>query len=152
MPQSTHRPNRREAGFSLIEIMAVVVIIGLLIALVGSNIRGSLSQAEAAAAKTQIGLLENSIEEYRMDNRRYPTTEQGLEALVQRPTTAPEPLRYKPGGYLRRSKVPEDPWGQPYQYLSPGQNNPHSFDVWSWGSDGAPGGTGDAADIGNWES
>lgn len=148
----SQHPNRRKRGFSLIEIMAVVVIIGLLIALVGSNIRGSLSQAEGAAAKMQIGNLENAVEQYRMENRRYPTTEQGLSALVVRPSSPPEPIRYPPGGYLRRTKLPDDPWGQPYQYSAPGQNNPHSFDIWSLGSDGAPGGTGDAADIGNWDS
>jgi general secretion pathway protein G len=87
-----------------------------------------------------------------MENRRYPTTEQGLEALVARPTSPPEPLRYPEGGYLRRTKLPEDPWGQPYNYAAPGTNNPHSFDVWSWGADGSPGGTGDDADIGNWDS
>ena len=152
LPLHDESARRRERAFSLIEIMAVVVIIGLLIALVGTNIRGSLKEAESAAAKMQITHLENAIEQYRMENHRYPTTEQGLQALVQRPTSPPEPIRYPDGGYLRRQKLPDDPWGAPYQYSAPGQHNPHSFDVWSWGSDGAPGGTGDAADVGNWDS
>lgn len=151
-PHDQSARRRRERAFSLIEIMAVVVIIGLLIALVGTNIRGSLKEAESAAAKMQITHLENAIEQYRMENHRYPTTEQGLQALVVRPTSPPEPTRYPDGGYLRRQKLPDDPWGAPYQYAAPGQHNPHSFDVWSWGSDGAPGGAGDAADVGNWDS
>jgi general secretion pathway protein G len=148
---STTPTHRRKHGFSLIEIMAVVIIIGLLVTLVGINVRDSLTQAEAGTARIQISSLENALEQYRMDNRRYPTTEQGLEALVSRPASPPEPLRYPEGGYLRRSTLPEDPWGEPYQYRSPGEHNPQSFDVWSWGSDGAPGGTGEAADIGNWD-
>lgn len=142
---------RRKRGFSLLEIMAVVVIIGLLITLVGVNVTGQMDKARVSTAEAQIDRLESALEFYRMDNAVYPTTEQGLRALVERPTSAPEPRRYQPDGYLKEHAVPTDPWGEPYQYRSPGEHNPRSFDLWSWGSDRAPGGTEDAADIGNWE-
>jgi general secretion pathway protein G len=141
---------RRERGFSLIEIMAVVVIIGLLIALVGVNVRGQMQTARVNAARTQISNLENALEFYYMDNAVYPTTEQGLQALIERPSTPPEPRRYQPGGYLQKKNVPLDPWGEPYQYRWPGERNPDGFDLWSYGADRAPGGAETAADIGNW--
>jgi len=146
----TSRPARSDAGFTLIEIMAVVLIIGLLGGIVGVVIFGQVDTARTTTAQAQISQIENALEFYRMDNGRYPTTEQGLRALVQRPTTAPEPHRWRPEGYLQGGKVPTDPWGQPYQYQQPGERNPHTFDVWSLGADGAPGGTGADADIGNW--
>ncbi len=140
----------RTNGFSLIEIMAVVVIIGLLIALVGVNVTGSMDKARVDTARAQIDRLEGALEFYRMDNSFYPTTEQGLEALIARPTSPPEPRRYQPDGYLQKKTLPLDPWGQPYQYRSPGEFNPRGFDLWSYGADGAPGGSEDSADIGNW--
>lgn len=145
------RRRNRQAGFSLIEIMAVVVIIGLLIALVGVNVRGQMDNAKLSTARAQIDRLEGALEFYRMDNSFYPTTQQGLEALVQRPSSPPEPRRYQPDGYLQKRTLPLDPWGQPYQYRSPGEHNPRGFDLWSFGADGAPGGSGEGADIGNWE-
>lgn len=158
MPRRTPRsrpeapPARRRRGFSLIEIMAVVIIIGLLVALVGVNVTGQMDSARVKTAEAQIDRLEGALEFYRMDNAMYPTTEQGLEALIQEPTTPPEPRRYQPDGYLQRKALPLDPWGEPYQYRSPGEHNPRGFDLWSYGSDRSPGGEGDAADIGNWES
>ena len=142
---------RRKQGFSLIEIMAVVVIIGMLIALVGVNVRGQMDRAKVDTARAQIDRLEGALEFYRMDNSLYPTTEQGLNALINRPSSPPEPRRYQTDGYLQKRSLPNDPWGQPYQYRSPGEHNPRSFDLWSYGSDGSPGGSDDAADIGNWD-
>lgn len=141
---------RRRNGFTLIEIMAVVLIIGLLGGIVGAAIFGRIDQARVTTARTQIKQIEAALDFYRMDNGRYPTTDQGLEALVHPPTMEPIPRNYRPEGYLSGGKVPDDPWGNPYNYLSPGQNNPYAFDLWSYGSDGAPGGTDTAADIGNW--
>ena len=140
----------REAAFTLIEIMAVVVIIGLLTGIVGTAIIGRLNQANTTAAKTQIKQLEAALDFYRMDNGRYPTTEQGLDALVHPPTIEPVPRSYRPEGYLQGGEVPKDPWGGRYEYQSPGTHNTYSFDIWTLGSDGAPGGDGTNADIGNW--
>jgi len=152
MPARTQIREPRTAGFSLIEIMAVVIIIGLLVALVGVNVTGQMNTARVRTAEAQIDRLEGALEFYRMDNALYPTTEQGLEALVSRPTSPPEPRRYQPDGYLQRKTLPVDPWGEPYQYRSPGEHNTRGFDLWSWGSDRAPGGTDDGADIGNWDA
>ncbi|MBW2315936.1 MAG: type II secretion system major pseudopilin GspG [Deltaproteobacteria bacterium] len=142
----------RNQGFSLIEIMAVVVIIGLLVALVGVNVTGQMDTARVKTAAAQIDRLEGALEFYRMDNANYPTSEQGLEALVVRPTSPPEPRRYQPDGYLKRSSLPVDPWGEPYHYLAPGQHNPRGFDLWSYGADRQPGGSENGSDIGNWDS
>jgi len=141
---------RREAGFTLIEIMAVVLIIGLLGGIVGAAIFGRIDQARVTTAKTQIKQIEAALDFYRMDNGKYPTTDQGLDALVHPPTIEPIPKNYRPEGYLSGGKVPTDPWNNPYKYLSPGQNNAYSFDLWSDGADGTPGGSGTDADVGNW--
>ena len=141
---------RRRRGFTLIEIMAVVLIIGLLTAIVGTAIFSQIDTGRATAAKTQIKNIEAALDFYRMDNGRYPTTEQGLEALVQQPSIEPVPRSYRPEGYIQGGRVPLDPWGQPYEYESPGQHNPYGNDVWSFGADGQPGGSGTDADIGNW--
>ncbi|HXV36931.1 MAG TPA: type II secretion system major pseudopilin GspG [Myxococcota bacterium] len=135
------------AGFTLIEIMAVVLIIGLLSTIVGVSIFAQVDKGRVTAAKAQISNLEAVLELYRMDNANYPTTEQGLDALVNEPDGA---RNFPPGGYLQKGQVPVDPWGNAYEYEQPGQNNAHSFDLWSFGSDGQPGGDGVAADIGNW--
>ena len=135
------------AGFTLIEIMAVVLIIGLLSTIVGVSIFAQVDKGRITATSVQISNLESVLELYRMDSARYPTTEQGLDALVNEPDDA---RNYPPGGYLQKKRVPEDPWGNPYQYEQPGQNNPESYDLWSYGGDGNPGGEGANADIGNW--
>jgi general secretion pathway protein G len=145
--QADRRPAR---GFTLIEIMAVVLIIGLLSSIVGFAVFQQVDKGRVTAAQTQIASLENVLELYRMDNARFPTTEQGLLALVEPAATAPEPRNFPQGGYLKGGRVPLDPWGNAYQYESPGQHNPQSFDLWSWGADGAAGGSGVDSDLGNW--
>jgi len=145
-----HAHRRREAGFTLIEIMAVVLIIGLLGGIVGAAIFGRIDQARVTTARTQIKQIEAALDFYRMDNGRYPTTDQGLDALINPPTIEPIPKNFRPEGYLSGGKVPTDPWSNAYKYLSPGQNNAYSFDLWTDGADGAPGGTGTDADFGNW--
>lgn len=133
-----------QTGFTLIEIMVVVVIIGLLATFILPNVIGRADQAEQTKAKADIRQIENQMAMYRLDNFQYPTTAQGISALVTDPGT-----RGTWRGYL--DKAPKDPWGNEYQYLYPGQKNPKSFDLWSFGSDGAQGGEGRNADIGNWE-
>lgn len=139
--------NLRPNGFTLIEIMAVVLIIGLLTTLVGIAIIPQIDKGRVTTARTQIKNLEAALETYRMDNARFPTSEQGLDALINPP---PDVRNYQTGGYLRERRIPVDPWGNPYQYESPGQHNDHSFDLWSFGADGTPGGQDADADIGNW--
>ena len=142
--------SRRNAGFTLIEIMAVVLIIGLLSTIVGAVVFSQVDSARVTATKTQIKQIEAAFDFYRLDNGRYPTSEQGIEALVRRPTIAPEPLNYREEGYLQGGAIPADPWGSPYQYESPGTHNTYGFDLWSLGADNKPGGEGVDADIGNW--
>jgi general secretion pathway protein G len=134
-------------GFTLIEIMAVVLIIGLLSTLVGLAIFPQIDKSRVNTARAQIKMLDAALETYRMDNARFPTTEQGLEALITEP---PEATNFQPGGYLRERRIPVDPWGNEYRYESPGQHNTHSYDLWSFGADGSEGGDGVDADIGNW--
>ena len=152
MPETAGREKiiqaRENAGFTLIEIMAVVLIIGLLSTIVGVSIFAQVDKGRITATSVQIANLESVLELYRMDNARYPTTEQGLDALVNEPDGA---RSYPPGGYLQKRRVPEDPWGNAYEYEQPGQNNSHSFDLWSYGADGKSSGEGIDADIGNWD-
>ena len=136
----------RARGFTLIEVMVVVVILAILAAVLVPRIMGRPDEARIARARQDIRAIESALQLYRLDNYRYPTTEQGLEALVRRPTVPPEPPNWKPGGYLDR--VPVDPWGRPYRYLHPGEHG--EFDVFTYGADGRPGGEGADADIGNW--
>lgn len=138
------RPQQR--GFTLLEIMVVVVIIGILAALVMPKIISRPDEARVIAAKQDIASLLQALKLYRLDNHRYPITEQGLQALVKPPATAPMPPNWKAGGYVER--LPKDSWGNPYQYLNPGING--EIDVFSYGADGAPGGEGTDADIGSW--
>jgi general secretion pathway protein G len=133
-------------GFTLLEIMVVVVIIGILAALVVPNIMGRPDEARQIAARQDVASLMQALKLYRLDNLRYPTSEQGLEALVAKPATGPIPPNWKAGGYVER--LPKDPWGNPYQYLSPGVQG--EIDVFSYGRDGAAGGEGIDADIGSW--
>ena len=136
---------RRAAGFTLIELMVVLVIIGVLAALIVPNVLDRTDDARATAARTDVHNIMQALKLYKLDNQRYPTPEQGLAALVQRPTTPPVPGNWKP--YLE--KLPSDPWGQPYQYLNPGIRG--EVDVMSFGADGKSGGEGKDADIGSWQ-
>jgi len=140
----------RQQGFTLIEIMAVVLIIGLLGGIVGAVVFSQVDKARVTTAKVQVKAFEQALDAYRMDNGKYPTTAQGLQSLVQKPTGEPVPKRWQPEGYLPGGRVPNDPWDNAYQYQSPGTHNPYSFDLWSLGADGQPGGTGVDADRGNW--
>jgi general secretion pathway protein G len=144
------RDARRRGAFTLIEIMAVVLIIGLLSTIVGAAIFQQVDKARVAATRAQLSSLEGVLELYRMDTGRFPSTEQGLLALVEPPTIEPVPRTYPPGGYMKETRLPVDPWGEAYHYEMPGVNNPHAYDLWSFGADGAPGGEGTDADIGNW--
>lgn len=139
-------PHRRQGGFTLIEVMVVVVILGILAALIVPKIMSRPDEARAIAAKQDVASLAQALKLYRLDNRRYPSTEQGLQALVTKPAQAPVPDNWKTGGYLER--LPLDPWGKPYQYLNPGLRG--EIDVFSFGADGQAGGEGSDADIGNW--
>ena len=134
-------------GFTLIEIMIVITIIGILAAFIVPKIMGRPDEARIIAAKQDIASIAQALKLYRLDNMRYPTTEQGLQALVKKPVIAPVPPNWKGNGYLER--LPNDPWQHPYQYLQPGFHG--DFDVLSMGADGAPGGEGNDADIGSWD-
>ncbi|ASL28107.1 general secretion pathway protein GspG [Azotobacter chroococcum] len=136
---------RRQRGFTLLEIMVVLVILGLLVALVAPNVLQNQDRAMVEKAKADVALLEQALDMYKLDNFQYPTTNQGLEALVTKPEIDPQPKRYNSNGYIKR--LPQDPWGNPYQYLQPGTKK--AFDVYSLGADGEMGGEGLAADIGN---
>lgn len=136
-----------EAGFTLIEIMVVIAIIGILATLIVPKIMGRPDEARATAAKHDVGTIVQSLKLYRLDIGRYPTTEQGIKALVEKPTAEPVPQNWKAGGYL--DSMPKDPWGNPYQYTNPGTKS--EIDVFSYGADGKAGGTGTDADIGNWQ-
>lgn len=135
-----------QRGFTLIEIMVVVVILGILAAVVVPRIMDRPDDARIAKAKQDIRVLESSLNLYKLDNFYYPSTQQGLEALVTKPSGEPQPKNYKQGGYIK--SLPKDPWGNPYQYLSPGVKG--DIDIFTLGADNQPGGEGAAADIGNW--
>jgi general secretion pathway protein G len=136
-----------QRGFTLVEVMVVVAILGILAALIVPKIIGRSDDARIVAAKQDVATLQSALKLYRLDNQRYPTTEQGLKALVEKPTMDPLPNNWKAGGYL--DKLPKDPWGNSYQYLQPGVHG--ELDVFSFGADGQPGGVGNDADIGSWD-
>ena len=135
-------------GFTLIEILVVIAVISLLAALVAPNVFKHVGTAKDATAKSQIEMLGAALDSYRLDNGRYPTSEQGLAALWETPTTEPRPNNWR-GPYLRKA-VPNDPWGNPYVYLSPGENSKQGYDLMSYGADGQPGGEAEDADVTNW--
>ena len=137
------------AGFTLIEVLVVVIVIGLLAGLVGPRILGRVSEAKTATARTQIELLGLALDNYRLDNGSYPTTEQGLAALQEKPARDPAPLNWR-GPYLKKA-IPADPWGRPYSYASPGERTPSGYDLWTLGRDGEQGGEGDDMDVGSWQ-
>ena len=142
-------PSASRSGFTLIEIMVVIAVLAILAALVAPNIFGHLGTARDVAARSQMEMLGAALDAYRLDNGRYPTTEQGLEALRAAPTMEPAARNWR-GPYLRR-EVPRDPWDNPYIYISPGEFNPNGFDLFSYGADGQPGGEGEDADVRSWE-
>jgi len=141
------RTSKHPIGFTLIEVLVVVAILGILAAIVVPKLMDRPDDARRVAAKADIGALVSALKLYRLDNGFYPSTDQGLAALVQRPTAQPAPQNWKQGGYLDR--LPKDPWGSDYQYLQPGVRG--EIDVFSLGADRARGGEGNAADIGNWD-
>ncbi|MFN4290087.1 MAG: type II secretion system major pseudopilin GspG [Permianibacter sp.] len=142
-----HRKHRAQHGFTLLEIMVVLVIIGIMATAVVLNIGGDVDKATITRARQDIATLTTAIERYKMDNFVYPSTEQGLAALKVKPNSDPEPRNYKPGGYIQ--KLEKDPWGRDYQYVFPGERG--EYDLFSLGADGEPGGEGANADIGNWD-
>jgi general secretion pathway protein G len=147
MPGRGLRHHARPRGFTLIEIMVVIVILGILAALVVPRVLERPDEARAVAAKNDIAAIMQALKLYRLDNQRYPTTEQGLAALVAKPAQAPLPPNWKPNGYLER--LPKDPWGHNYQYLNPGLRG--EVEVFSFGADGQLGGSGIDTDIGSWD-
>lgn len=141
------RPNRDENGFTLIELMVVIVILGILATLVIINVLPNQDKAMVTKAQADIATLEQAVELYRLNNLSYPTTADGLEALVRPPASLTQAQRYQPGGYIK--KLPSDPWGRPYRYAAPGQHG--AVDIYSLGADGGEGGEGENADVGNWQ-
>ncbi|PJD91444.1 MAG: type II secretion system protein GspG [Legionella sp.] len=136
---------KQQKGFSLIEIMVVVVILGILASIVVPKIMSRPDEARKIKAKSDVLAIQNALDLYKLDNGSYPSTDQGLEALVEKPSTAPIPSNWKQ--YLK--SVPKDPWNRDYLYLNPGQHG--DIDVFTFGADGQPGGTGVNAEIGNWD-
>jgi general secretion pathway protein G len=144
-----HKVNDR--GFTLIELMVVIVILGILAGLIVPRIMGRPEEARRTKAQIQMESIETSLHLYKLDNGVYPTTEQGLQALVEAPTVGQLPKAWREGGYLTKGRVPKDPWGNDYVYLSPGVHDEDGFDITSYGADGEPGGEGNDKDINNWE-
>ena len=138
---------KKQLGFTLLEIMVVVVIMGMLASIVSFNVMGSKADAEVRKTRIDIKNIQQALDLYKLDNRRYPTTEQGLKALITKPTASPVPKNWKKGGYVQ--ELPEDPWGNKYQYANPGVHNPDSYDLYSFGPDQEEGSD---DDIGNWQS
>jgi general secretion pathway protein G len=151
-----HRRTKNQAlflsgrqGFTLLELVIVISILSLLAAIIAPRMMGRADDAKIADAKIQIRNLETALKLYNLDSGYYPDTEQGLEALIEKPATGKIPAKYREGGYLEQRKIPSDPWGNPYIYISPGIHG--DFDIISYGSDGRDGGQGKDADITNWD-
>lgn len=138
----------KQAGFTLVELVVVVAIIAILAGVVVQRVMDRPADAKIVRAKADIATLSSALQLYKVDNIQYPSSDQGLKALVTKPTLAPEPKNYKTKGYI--TKLPQDPWGNDYLYLSPGQHD--EFDLYSLGSDGVTGGEGEAADITSWDA
>lgn len=149
MRRRSHTPTdlsyRKPRGFTLIEILVVLVVLAILASLVAPNVFRNVDTAKDATARTQIEMLSAALDSYRLDNGRYPSSQQGLEALWTTPTSEPRPITWK-GPYLRKA-VPMDPWGKPYVYRFPAASNKPGFELMTFGADGQPGGTGESADI-----
>lgn len=141
---------RNRGGFTLIEIMVVIIILGLLAAIVMPRIVGQTDRARYEQAKVQMRILEDALKRYKLDSGRFPTTDQGLEALVRKPSSSKALNNYPDGGYLDKPAVPTDPWGYRYVYISPGQHGP-DYDIKSYGADGLEGGEGYDADLESWK-
>jgi general secretion pathway protein G len=143
---------KNQKGFTLIEIMVVIIILGLLAGLVLPKFLGQEEKAKVEIAKTQIRALEGALDAFKLDNGFYPSTDQGLDALINIPTTGriPDADKYRPGGYLKPARIPKDPWGHDYIYTSPGSEN-REYEIVSYGADGEPGGEGNNADIESWK-
>ena len=140
---------RNNAGFTLIELMVVIIILGLLAAIVMPRIVGETDRARYEQAKVQMRILEDALKRYKLDNGVYPSTEQGLDSLVRKPSTGILPRNWPEGGYLDKTEIPIDPWGNQYVYISPGLHSP-DYDIKSFGADGLEGGEGYNADIESW--
>lgn len=138
-----------QRGFTLIELLVVLIIIGILAGYIGPKIMGRPEEARRTKAALQISGIETALKLYKLDNGTYPSTEQGLQALIEPPATGKLPPRWRDGGYMENSKLPKDPWGNEFVYLSPGING--DFDLSSYGPDSESGGTGEDADVNSWE-
>jgi general secretion pathway protein G len=141
---------KNQKGFTLIEIMVVVIILAMLAGLVLPRIIGQEEKARVETAKIQIKSLESALDGYKLDNGFYPTTDQGLEALIKKPESGRVPMKWREGGYLKPARVPKDPWDHDYHYYSPG-NEGREYEIISYGADGEPGGEGKSADIDSWK-
>ncbi len=145
-----HKRTRRHSGFTLLEILIVITILGILASLVAVKLMDRPGEARIMKARLDIQTIENALKLYRLDNSAYPSTEQGIRALVERPSLGRVPKKWREGGYLEKSAEPRDPWGNEFLYLSPGIHN-RDFDLWSYGADGEEGGEGEDADVTNWD-
>jgi len=141
---------KNQQGFSLIEVLVVVVIMGMLIGLIGPNVLGQVDRARVTTAKADIATLSQALDMYKLDNHFYPTTDQGLEALVKKPQASPSPKNWNSQGYLKGSELPLDPWDNDYVYLSPGESS-EPYELMSLGADARVGGDGYASDISSWD-
>lgn len=146
---SIPKSHKTEQGFTLIELMVVIVILGILAGLIVPRIMGRPEEAKQLKAKLQIESLETSLKLYKLDNGTYPTTDQGLQALIEAPSSGALPQKWREGGYLEKGRLPKDPWGGEFVYLSPGVHG--DYDLISYGADGVPGGEGRDQDINNWD-
>ena len=146
---SIYSSSNRDRGFTLLEILIVITILGILASLIAVRVMDRPGEARRMKAQLDIKTLENALKLFKLDNAFYPTTDQGLSAIVEQPSVGRLPGKWREGGYLEKSVVPKDPWGNDYNYMSPGVNN-RDFDLWSYGADGEEGGEGEDADVSNW--